>query len=328
MRIHIPLLRRRIPRHLEAQFPRDQSPSRPRLVPQRRPRLTAIRPFESTPKERNTTSVSVFLSKGAHRRRGCSFSSSSSLAAVVFFALIVGTSTPASSAEPNECLKSSEQGLAARDAGKLREARKQFVVCAADNCQPKALRIDCARWLEEVEASLPTVVFGAKDARGADLFDLSVTVDGEKVSGHESGKAFPFDPGPHVVRFEQANGTTVEEKILLRAGERNRPIIAKFGAKKEDPKPPPPPPPQEQSIPTSTIVLGVLGLGAMGSFTFFAVTGSQEKENLKGTCGSRCSDDQISTLKTRYIVADVSLGVGIVALGLATYFWLANNAKK
>jgi len=34
----------------------------------------------------------------------------------------------------------------------------------------------------------------------------------------------------------------------------------------------------------------------------------------------------IGGLKTRYILADVSLGVGIVALGIAAYLWLTNDA--
>src|SRR5207248_1806862 len=84
----------------------------------------------------------------------------------------------------DECLKGSEEGIAARDRGNLRDARKRFVTCAADAC-PKAMRIDCARWLEDVEASIPTVVFGAKDARGGDIFDVSVYVDGEHITGHE-----------------------------------------------------------------------------------------------------------------------------------------------
>jgi hypothetical protein len=233
-----------------------------------------------------------------------------------------------------ECLRGSEEGLAARDHGRLREARKRFVSCAADAC-PKSLRIDCARWLEEVEASLPTVAFGAKDARGADLFDVSVYVDGERVLGHEQGKAIALDPGPHTVRFERPGAKPVEERVLLRAGERNRSIIGSFTADAEpkarslttEQKTPDVLPPSRSGsgVPVISLALGGVGLAALGGFTFFALTGQRERTRLEEACSPGCTDAQIDGLKTRYILADVSLGVGIVALGLAAYFWLRES---
>ncbi len=66
-------------------------------------------------------------------------------------------------------------------------------------------------------------------------------------------------------------------------------------------------------------------MAALGSFTYFAISGSSEKSDLRARCGSRCSDAEVASLKTRYILADVSLGVGIVALGVATYLWLTHG---
>ena len=233
-------------------------------------------------------------------------------------------------ADNTECLKGFELGTAARDRGKLRDARKHFVTCAADTCS-KTLRVDCAKLLDDVDASMPTVVFGAKDARDADLFDVSVYVDGERVVGHEQGQAVPFDPGPHVVRFERDGSKPVEEKVLLRAGERNRPVIARFGAaearaerpsRREDPAKVSTP----STVPASSIVLGAIGLGAVGSFVFFALTGSQEKDRLQMACAPACTDADVSGLKTSYIAADISLGVGVVALGVATYLLLTHDS--
>jgi hypothetical protein len=249
--------------------------------------------------------------------------------------LLLGAEARADGA--GECLKSFEDGAASRDRGKLRDARRSFVACAADAC-PKALRIDCARGLEDVEASLPTIVFGAKDARGADLFDVNVFVDGERVVGHEQGKAVALDPGPHTIRFERPPARPVEERVLLRAGEHNRPLIARFfveqgsvktqeatpSLKKEDP----PRRKEGAGVPTATIVLGALGVVALGSFTYFAVAGGDEKNRLRGSCAPACTDDQLGALKTRYMLADVSLGVGIVALGVAAYLWLTAAPQR
>jgi hypothetical protein len=224
----------------------------------------------------------------------------------------------------SECVKGFEAGAAAREHGKLRDARKHFVTCAVETC-PKTLRIDCARLIDDVDASLPTVVFGAKDAHDGDLFDVSVLVDGERVVGHEQGKAVPLDPGPHVVRFERPGSKPVEERVLLRAGEHNRSIIAKFVGAPSEPPEKKPPAKEEGGVPTSAIVFGALGLAAVGSFTLFGVLGAQEKDRLRGSCAPGCSDDEVSALKGRYIAADISLGVGIVALGLAAYFLISSD---
>ncbi len=247
-----------------------------------------------------------------------------------FAALVVLVAPAVSRADNAECVKGFDRGTAAREQGKLREARKHFVTCAADTCS-KTLRVDCAKLLDDVDASMPTVVFGAKDGRDADLFDVIVYVDGERVVGHDQGKAVPYDPGPHVVRFERDGSKPIEEKVLLRAGERNRAIIARFTSedpalaispKKDDASTRPSP----SSVPASSLVLGAIGVGAVGSFVFFALTGNQERDRLQMTCAPSCTDADVSSLRTSYIAADVSLGVGILALGLATYFLLTNDS--
>jgi hypothetical protein len=238
----------------------------------------------------------------------------------------------------SDCVSASEHGQAAREKGRLREARKHFVSCAADAC-PKPLRLDCARWLDEVDASLPTVVFGAKDARGADVFDMTVVVDGQAMSGHEQGRAVPLDPGPHVVRFERAGTRAVETRVLLRTGERNRPILVTFadspnaGAGDKDKKPSGDKPDgavsqESGGISPAAIVFGGIGIVALGSFGYFALAGTNEKNRLRTTCAPACTDEDVSTLRTQYIAADISLGVGIVALGVAAFFLIKDTLIK
>lgn len=219
------------------------------------------------------------------------------------------------------CVEASEQGHAARARGALVLARQRFIACAADACG-KSLRADCGRWLDDVEASIPTVVLGAKDAHGVDVFDVRVSVDGVPVTGHDEGTALRMDPGQHAVRFERPGGEHVALRILLRAGEKNRPVLATFAP----PAPLVPPPivhdERRHSIPTATWIFGGVGLAALGSFAFFAATGLAEKDRLRETCSPRCNDDHLAGLRTRYVAADVSLAVSVVALGLATYFFV------
>ncbi len=234
------------------------------------------------------------------------------------------------------CVQASEKGQDARDRGALRTARAHFVTCAADVCA-KSMRVDCARWLEEIDASIPTIVVGAHDAKGVDLFDVRVKVDGEPVEDVQAGRPVVLDPGPHVVRFERGRAPSVEVrevKVLLRTGERNRSVIATMGGgrdgrddrlsdtRRDDTRDGEKP---SGNVPTATWVFGSIGILALGSFGTFAVLGAQEKARLRTTCSPACSDSEVSTLRRDYLVADISLGVGIVALGVATIILLTKS---
>jgi hypothetical protein len=230
------------------------------------------------------------------------------------------------------CVKASEKGQEARDRGALRAARAHFIACGSDSC-PKSMRADCVHWLEEVDASLPSIVVGAKDASGSDIFDVRVRVDGETVEDVQSGRPLVLDPGPHVVHFERGAAPAVEMqdvKVILRTGEHNRPVTATLGARSRaasDTATAGPPGPEGAShIPTATWVFGGIGVVGLGVFGTFAIVGSNEKSRLRGTCSPGCTDADVSHLRTDYIVADIALGVGLVSLGIATYFLLTNKS--
>jgi hypothetical protein len=258
--------------------------------------------------------------------------SSSSLA--LFVAIGVGVSAPsvASADAGQACVKAFEKGNDLRDGGALRAARAQFVACAADAC-PKAMRVDCARWLDEVDAALPSIVVGAKDAQGTDLFDITVRVDGETIENIQAGRPVVLDPGPHIVHFERTRGSEIElqdVKVILRTGERNRSVIGTLGAptKSETPVQPKNDGAGGGNVPVAAWVFGGIGVVALGSFATFAILGTNEKSRLTLACSPACTDADVSTLRTDYLVADISLGVGIVALGLATYFLLTNKSSS
>lgn len=272
------------------------------------------------------------------------------LAATAFAVAATSASAPVAAAPPSSssppasadaCVRLSERGLAARDKGLLREARGHFISCAADTC-PKALRVDCSRWLEEVETTLPSIVAGAREEGGIDLFDVKVFVDGVVAVEPQQGQAIALDPGPHVVRFERPGSEPVEIKIMLRAGEHNRPVLASFT--KRDPvaatpasKPTSDEPwraknekserseEKRSGPPVLAWVFGGIGIAGLGAFTGLAISGSSEKDRLRGACSPNCTDNDVGSLKGQYIAADISLGIGIVALGLATYFFLKGD---
>ena len=146
------------------------------------------------------------------------------LAGVVLLALL---SSANASADVQACLSASEKGQRARSAGKLREAREHFLVCGADRC-PSLVRHDCVQWNSELAQTLPTVVFGARDKQGRDLFDVAVSMDGEALVTKLDGKSITVDPGKHTFRFEAEGLPPISAVALIKEGERARVINVTF----------------------------------------------------------------------------------------------------
>lgn len=60
---------------------------------------------------------------------------------------------------------------------------------------------------------------------------------------------------------------------------------------------------------------------ALGSFAIFGIQGKNEVDDLQ-KCKPRCAEEDVDSARTKLIIADISLGVGVVALGVATYMLL------
>ena len=219
-----------------------------------------------------------------------------------------------------QCASAADQAQQLRDEGKYRRAREQLLVCARDVC-PAPIKRDCLDWLSQVEATAPTVVFGAKEGT-KDLSEVKVYVDGVAVTERLDGKPIQMDLGKHTVKFEYA-GQTKEEDIIIGAGQKNRNVTMTFGAA----TPPSPPPPvggdsKEGSL-IPVFVVGGIGVVALGSFAIFGLGGKGDVDDLQSSgCKPNCSESAVDSARTKLIIADISLGVGIVALGVATYMFL------
>jgi hypothetical protein len=224
------------------------------------------------------------------------------------------------------CVDASTSGQSLRDAAKLTEARAQFVECARDAC-PSIVRKACADWLADVDHRTPSVVFRAQLGDGTDAVDARVSLDGAPLARGLGGAAMPIDPGEHVVRFERAGAAAVEEKVVIVEGDRGRVITGRFASPAPAATPPaapspdtaPPPPASGLHVTPLSIALYSVGAVGVASFAIFGVTATSNLNNLRQTCAPYCSDSQLSSVKTEALVADISLGVGIVAVAAATY---------
>ena len=207
------------------------------------------------------------------------------------------------------CLDASERGQNERDEGTYRAARESFLACARPSC-PRVVLDSCTQWLRELEESAPTLVLGAKDEHGNDLTDVRALFDGNRFADVLDGKPLVADTGEHVLRFERDGYESVEQRLVVRAGERAR-LITVTMVPVPPPAPPvaPPPPsagteltetPPAPEKPTSTELfhsprfwttagLGVgavvaVGLGAV--FEALAQTANSDATRILGTLGN------------------------------------------
>jgi hypothetical protein len=253
---------------------------------------------------------------------------------------LVGSEGSAQRSDP--CFTAPLDGQKLQKDGRLLEARVRFSACARNTC-PVEIVTDCARWARDVDEALPSVVVAARDSHGRDLVDAQVSIDGQPPFDL-SARAIPLDPGPHRFVFMRTGDADIEQNVLLREGEKNREISATFGAATTSPAAPPPaavavpsPPASalteipsrvdaaQRPVPSSTWVVGGIGVAGLASFATFASLGIRQRAS--DGCASGCTQSQNDSVELKFHFADASLGVAVVALGVATGIYLARPAR-
>jgi len=241
-------------------------------------------------------------------------------------AAIASCSALAGAESKDLCLGPHEGGQDLRSRGALRSARDSFRECTRDSC-PGPVRVDCVKWLAEVEARIPTLLVLASDETGHDLTGVEVEVDGKGVAGYAEGRPFEIDPGTHAMRF-RAGDRTLAQNVVVREGEKDRTLRVVLPTRPAAQVPPAPaaePPPQaalRRPVPVLAYVVGGVGIAALASFVTFDTMGFVKHGDLRSSCAPSCKDAQVSPIRTDYLVGDTSLGVSIVALGVATWLVL------
>lgn len=232
-----------------------------------------------------------------------------------------------------------------RKNGQLREARAQLLVCAAKSCNA-VIRSDCEKWLREVDEETPTIVVRVVDSRGQDVLGGKVTIDDARIE--LDGKPVTVDPGQRTIKARAKSGDVAETKVLVVLKEKARVVEVKFPVElsPDGTKPGSQPPSSDTNPPhpsnenekkredgpslTVPITLAVVGGVALGAFGFFEITGHSGYDDLKSSCATTakgCSDEQIDPVKSKFVAAAVSLGVGVVALGAAAVVYFTSKSS-
>src|SRR5207248_672995 len=106
------------------------------------------------------------------------------------------------------------------DERELNDARDELLVCATAACG--RLREECARMLDEVEKSQPTVVFEAKTASGEPIAAVRVMLEGDVLTTCLDGKPLVIDPGARTFRFEAKGFAPLDKTYLIAEGVKDR----------------------------------------------------------------------------------------------------------
>jgi hypothetical protein len=73
---------------------------------------------------------------------------------------------------------------------------------------------------------------------------------------------------------------------------------------------------------------GGLGVVGLGTFTFFALRASSDLHTLQTTCSPACTQDQTRPGRQSALIADISLGVGVLSLAGAVNWALLSKSQE
>jgi len=257
---------------------------------------------------------------------------------ILLAALLSAGVLAASSARADlaSCIASSEHALALRRAGKLLETRVELAECAAASC-PDEVRSDCAKRMEAVNASMPSVVVAAKDASGHDLQAADVDVDGVRVASTLDGRPVEIDPGEHLLRVGAPGLPPEERKIVVGEGDKARRESFTLGAAAAPLAAPSPAMPGRGLGLRRTLAIagGAGGLAGVGLGVTFGLLASSDWSSAKGavtsqaTCSSAAACPAHATALSDHSSAEtfatastVAFGVGgaLLVAGAVTWF--------
>jgi hypothetical protein len=226
------------------------------------------------------------------------------------------------------CSAAAVTGQKLRRAAKLREAQSWFEVCARPACREDIVQ-DCRTWQDEVTRLLPAVSIHVREADGRPATDARVVIDGTLVPAEVLAQPVPLDPGPHTIDFERAGAPRLSRRVVLTEGQR---------VEISETMPSEAPSPLRSSsvtaatatpsrpIPTSAIVSGAVAAAGVLAFGTLAAIGYGDWRGSK--CDVDCAHGDATRVRTTLLLADVSLAIGIVAGGLATFFYLDRPSTR
>jgi hypothetical protein len=207
----------------------------------------------------------------------------------------------------------------------LIEAKQAMTTCAARSC-PALVQTDCAGWLTDIDREIPSVVLRVR-VDGIERYDGTVKINGVDVPD-ALGKPLTLNPGRYEVEFHEGRFAPQTRTVELVPREKYKFVAVDFTSPRDAPRETQPvpgtpllPEAPKRPVPMMTWILGGIGIVGVGGFGVLAATTLSRENALRNSCAPECDDKDARNLKLRYLVADISLGVGAAALAGATVFY-------
>jgi hypothetical protein len=221
--------------------------------------------------------------------------------------------------DTTSCTKSYENAQILKKKREFLSARKELVTCIRE-C-PAVVQRECGQWLEGLEPLVPSIVIHAEVA-GEDRTEVKVELDGKVIAEKIDGNRIDLDPGQHDLKFSLAGFPPVKKNLVMHEGEQLRVVKVTFeqpdvsGGKSGGPRA------ENRPVPPVVYVFGAVGLAGIAGFTAFGLVGTSQRSRLERDCEPNCTDSSVDGVKRNLLLADVSLGVGVVALATGAVLWL------
>jgi hypothetical protein len=198
--------------------------------------------------------------------------------------------SPALAADPStaECLAANEASLKSANEHRLRQERSELLICAAASC-PSDIRQECIRRIDELNAAIPTIIFGVKDALGNDVSAVKVSMDGQLLAERLDGSALSVDPGAHTFVFEKAGQSPVTKQFVIREAQKNRHEAITLGSPAISATTTSTPLGAQKTVALVTGGIGIVGLGVGSAFGLVAMAKRNEAQR---TCPDECADQR------------------------------------
>ena len=227
-----------------------------------------------------------------------------------------------------QCVAAHAEVQKLRKNHQLIEAGRALKGCARSECPAPVLR-DCGAWLDALEQVTPSVVFNVTSG-GEQVVGSKILVDGQPVELSSSGAPLRLDPGKHTYRVEHDGYRPVSRELILFEGQRFLQLSVALEplAKAPDPRPQAPAMETYRPVPALTYVLAGVGVAGAASFAVWGMVGRSAQDDLERTCRPRCSDSDLAGVRTKYLIADISLGVGAAAFVGAALTYLLRPTKE
>jgi hypothetical protein len=239
-----------------------------------------------------------------------------------------------------ECAQAFEEAQRLRNASRYLDANREVLTCTNPSCGA-ALSEECGKIYSELQAATPSVVFAARDRSGKEVAGATVQVDDSENARSFDGRPVSLDPGSHTFAFRAAGFEPQAQAVVIRAGERLRPItvvlqsaptsrepseaasgraVTELTPSSDDVAP--------AQIPTGVYVLSGVAVAGVGGFIGLRWWGSHDFDELSRTCKPDCSRSSVDAVEQKYVLSSVSLAVGAAAaVGAVTWYFAARPSR-